>query len=319
MPAAVLAVIAPVFLVIAIGWLAARTGYIAAAMTDALGGFVIRIALPALVFTALTGAGSGRPLDRGYMLAYAAATLGVFAFGLILARRAGKPLAAAVVHGLGMSSANSGFMGYPIATLVIGSGAAATVLAQNMVVENLLLLPLAMVLGDSARGPRGTLAQTLRGIAGNLFRNPLLIAIAAGLAVGALGLDLPEALARPITLLGSVAGPLALFVVGATMAGLGKGGTPAEIAGIAAGKLVLHPLAMFLALMLVPGLDPAQRAGGIIFCAAPMMSIYPILGARFGRPGLSAAALFFATAGSAVTITLLLVLLDRAGMIALAG
>lgn len=317
MPAAVLAVVAPVFLVIAIGWLAARTGYVAAATTEALGGFVLRIALPALVFTALTGAGPGRSLERGYMLAYAAATLGVFAFGLLLARRAGKPLGEAVVHGLGMSAANSGFMGYPVATLVIGGPAAATILAQNMVVENLLLLPLAMVLGDSARGPRGTLAHTLRGVAGNLLRNPLLIAIAAGLLVAGLGLRLPETLARPITLLGSVAGPLALFVVGATMAGLGKGGTAGEITAIAAGKLVLHPLAMFLALMLVPGLDPAQRAGGIIFCAAPMMSIYPILGARFGRPGLSAAALLFATVASAATMTILLALLARDGMITL--
>ncbi len=317
MPLAVLAVVAPVFLIIAFGWLAARTAYVEAGVTAALGAFVLRVALPALVFTALTGAGPGRRLDRGYLLAYAAATLAVFALGLVLARRRGKPLAEAVVHGLGMSATNSGFMGYPVAALVIGPAAAAGILAQNMVVENLLLLPLAMVLGDSGRGPRGSLRQTLRAIAANLVRNPLLIAIAAGLVVSALGLRLPEPLLRPVTLLGSVAGPLALFVVGATMADLGQGGTVAEIAGIVAGKLVLHPLALFAALLLLPGLEPAQRAGGVIFAAAPMMSIYPILGARFGRPGLSAAALLVATLASAFTTSALLAILDHAGLISL--
>ena len=313
MPAAVLAVIAPVFIVIAVGWLSARTGYVAAGTTQVLGGFVLRLALPALVFTALT-AGPDRRLDYGYMLAYAAATFATFAIGLLLARRAGKPLSEGVVWGLGMSGTNSGFMGYPIAALVVGP-AAATVLAQNMVVENLLLLPFAMVLGDSSRGARGTLGATLRGIAGNLLTNPLLLAIAAGLAVAGLGITLPAPLAKPVTLIGSVAGPLALFVVGATMAELGRGGTRGQILAIVAGKLVLHPLLMLLALLLVPGLDPAQRAGGIIFCAAPMMSIYAILGARFGRPGLSAAALLAATVASALTMPVLIALLDRVGWV----
>ncbi len=313
----VLAAIIPVFIVIGAGWLAVRTRYVEPAAMGALAGFVLKIALPSLIFTALTGAPLGDILNRGYLLAYGGASLAVMALAFSIGRFAlGLSLTPAMVQALGMSSANSGFMGFPIAAMMIGP-AAAPLLAQNMVIENLVVVPLGMVLAEMGQRRVGSLRGIVLGVAGSLARNPLLVAIALGVTVAALGVRLPEPVARPISLMGAVAGPVALFVVGGTLAGLPRGGTPAGVARIVAGKLLLHPLAVFAALSLAPGLPPVMVAGGTIFAAMPMMSIYPIIGARFGMAGLTAAALLATTVCSAGTITLVVLALKHLGLVSL--
>ncbi len=313
----ILGVLVPVFLVIGVGFVAVRSRYIDPEALQALGTFALRIALPALIFDALTRAPLGETMDRGYLVAYGAGTLAVFALGVVAARRAGRPLDQSAIFGLGMSGSNSGYMGYPIAALVIGP-AAGPILAQNMLVENLLLLPMALVLAETSERGGSSLGGVLRDIALSLARNPLLIALALGLAVAGLGLSPPAPIARPIALLGGVAAPVALFVVGGALAGLRRGGGhPRAIAAIVAGKLVLHPLAVLTALLLAPGVDPALFAGGVIFASVPMFSIYPILGARFGVGDLSAAALFVATLLSIVTVTAVILGLERAGLVTL--
>ena len=41
-------------------------------------------------------------------------------------------------------------------------------------------------------------------------------------------------------------------------------------------------LALLVAFLLLPGVEPQLMVAGLLFASAPMMSIYPILGQRFG-------------------------------------
>jgi predicted permease len=258
-------------------------------------------------------------MDLRFLAGYCAGSLAIFAVGFAWARREGRGVAVAAMQGLGMSVSNSGSVGYPVAALVIGAGAA-TILAQTMIVENLILLPIGLTLAEMAQAPGGSLGGVLLDIGRTLVRNPLLIAIAAAIVVAASGVTLPEIAARPVALLGTAAVPLALLVVGGRLAQLGKGGgAKREVARIALGKLLGHPIAVGGALVLMPGLDPVLLAGGLLFAAAPMMSIYPIFGARFGMAEASATALFAATLGACATLTALVMLLDRAGLVSVTG
>ena len=65
----------------------------------------------------------------------------------------------------------------------------------------------------------------------------------------------------------------------------------------------LHPLAVLLMFTWFPVQDPALRIAGVLFACAPMMSIYPIVGQRFGLAGRCAAALLGATVLSFLTIS----------------
>lgn len=303
-----LAVVAPVFLLIALGFGAVRLGLLGAEVPRALGLFVLRLAMPALIFRAMTRAPLGETLDAGFTLAYGAATLALFGAAFLLARRLGAPPAAAAMQALGASGANSGFIGFPLVTMAFGAPVAGPVLAQCMVVENLALIPLALLIAEAGQGraaPRAVPWAVLRGLA----TNPLLIGLAAGLGFALTGLALPQVLAAPMNLLAATAAPLALVAVGGTLAALRPEERPAPAAlwplalWPAAAKLVLHPALFAAALaLLAPGTPPLLAAGGILSAAAPMISIYPVIAARFGLGGPASALLLAATVAAAATL-----------------
>lgn len=303
----ILYVTIPIFLLIGLGYAAVRLGLFEAPDVRALSRFVIRFSIPVLIFEAVSTAPLDETLNRGFLAAYAAGSLAAFAIGLAGARlRAGEPLGPAALYGLGMSSSNSGFMGYPVATVVIGGAAAAPLLAQCMIVENFLMIPLAMALAETGGGcGRGALASLGR-VARGLAKNPIVLGLAAGIAVSVSGLPLPAPVSKVIALLAGIAPPLALFVIGGTLASLPVRGAYRQVSGIVAGKLVLHPLLVLAALTVAPGVDATALAGGVLYASVPMLSIFPILGQRHDREMLCATALFATTLASFFTISALI-------------
>lgn len=287
------AALIPLFTLIVLGALAARTGYVPAATIAPLSTFVVRVALPALIFTAVTSAPLGESINPAFLGGFALGCLIMLAAGITIGRLAfGLTINQAAAFGLGMANSNSGFMGYPIALSLIGP-AAAPMLAQAMIVENVLLIPLAMTLIDS-RG-RGAGAGRLMAIVVSALSNPVIIAVGAGLAVAASGFVLPAPLREAALMLSRVAAPLALFAVGTTVATAPLGGVAGMLAVVVVGKLVFHPLVMAGSMALMPGIDALTLGGGIIFAAVPMLSIYPLIAHRAEMHVLAASALLVAT------------------------
>lgn len=310
----ILAITGPIYLCIALGWLATRTGLFERGDMRVLGQFVLYIALPALLFDAVGKRPIGDILDWHYLGVYALGGLATIALGLAWTRRVARqaPLPA-VMQTMGMSCPNSGFVGYPINLLVLGGSSAAVILGMNMLVENLLLIPVLLALADGAGGGRHWRA-VLRGVAAGLWRNPLVLALAAGLVAALLGLKLPAPIERTVSLLAQASAALSLFVIGGSLAGLRLQGMGRQVARVAVGKLVAHPLLTAGVLALAAALgtplaDPALRTGVILTTACPMFSIYPILAGRSGEEGMAAAALLGTTLASFFSISALLWLL----------
>jgi len=305
-----LAITGPIYLVIALGFLAGRHGIFSRADFRILGSFVAKFALPALVFTAL----SQRPLrdivDARYLLDYAVGSIAVmlvaFSWGWW---RQGKGMTLSALSGLGMASSNSGYIGYPIAVLVVGAVPAAVGLALCMLVENLLIIPLAIVLADSGQAGEGKWYRILAQAMKQLARNPIFIAIVAGFGMAVLQLSVSEPLARTINLLAMSSTALSLFVIGGSLVGLQIAGMRQDASAIALGKLVLHPLAVGLMIWLLPPDDLALKTAAVVFAGVPMLSIYPILAQKYGLDALCAAALLLATILSFFSISALLWLL----------
>jgi predicted permease len=306
----ILAITLPIFLIIAIGYAATRAGLFTPEQVRGLGKLVITFALPALVFRAL----SQRPLteifDARYVAVYGLASLATLLGGVAwfrLARRRG--LTESAIRGLGMAASNSGFIGYPVAVQFLGPPAAIA-LALVMIVENLLVLPLSLAMAEGGSSTHASLPKILRGIAINLAKSPLIIAIVAGGAFGLAGVQLPGPLARAVSMVADASAPVALFAIGGTLVGLRLTGIVGEIAQISIGKLIVHPLAVVAAMQLIPIADPNLRRAAIVFACIPMISVYPILGGRYGQEKVCAAALLAATTASFVTITVVLWLVE---------
>jgi len=282
----VLGVTAPIFLIIALGFAAVRFEWLSQTESRALGAFVLRFAMPAQIFKAL----SSRPLaeiaDARLLGAYLAASLICFAAVFALYARGGR--ARAAMRALGGSSPNSGFVGFPIASLLIGPKAAIA-LALCLIVENLVTIPMALALAESSG-----LSQRALGL--RLAKNPLLIAIALGVAASLIGLALPAPLARAVDLLAAAAPAAALFAIGGALVGLALDADLLSLAPVAAAKLIAHPALMLGLTALAAGADPDVRRGMLIMASAPVFSIYPLICRPFGQEKPGAAILLVETA-----------------------
>lgn len=301
----------PLFLLIALGFGAIRAGVVAAGAVPALGALVIRLALPALVFLALSRRPPAEVFEPTLFTAYAVGSLATMGLCVMVARALlGLGRAETAVVAIGVSMANSGFMGFPIGQAVLGAETAATVLAHTMLVENLVILPLGLMLLARAQSAQGA----GQGLAGALLRNPLIIAIVAGVALATTGLHLPGVIRGVLDLLAQLAAPLALLVIGGMLASTPGGGARVPVVLILAGKLALHPLAVWAALLAMPGAPSPLAGAGVLFASMPMVTIFPLLcapaGAAAGR--LAALALMVATLGSFATLPLVIMLLGLA-------
>lgn len=313
----VLAVTAPLYLLMGLGWLAVRAGWFAREHMRVLGGYVLRLALPALLFNALASRRFAEILEPAFLLAFAGGGLVAFATGLLWARRlAGKPLAASAIVGMGCACPNSGFIGVALVAQLFGAGTAALGLAMAMLVENLLLLPLALALSEAGEGPAdaGRLArmraaawQALR----NLLRTPMVLGLLAGLAFSLLQWKLPVVLQRPVELLAASCSPVALVVIGGTLAGLQLRGWLRETAVIATCKLLVHPLVALGLVLLLPPMPTVLQQTVVLMAAVPMLGIYPVLAQKSGNDQMAAAAQLGTTVVSFFTLSAVVALMPR--------
>lgn len=327
---AVLGVIAPIYLAVGIGFLAVRFGVVSGAALGALSSFVVTIALPALLFGAIARRPLSQVIQPAYLLAYAGGSLVAMAVGWWTVRwvmrgsserGAGPPREArmrAAYTGLGSGMSNSGFVGYPVLQLAMPAQAP-VVFGMNVIVENILMLPLGLTLAERAAGGHTSPGQLARETVRRLVRQPMVIAIVAGVCFSALGLTMPAVLDRTVTLFAQATAAPALFIIGGMLVGQSLGGQFGRVAPLLVGKLIAHPVAVGLLTYAavrygpaigLPALEPALAAGAVISAAAPTISILPLLAARHGQGEAMSAASFACTLGALVTLSGALLLVD---------
>jgi predicted permease len=301
----------PIFLLIGLGGVSVRAGFVGESQIDGLAAFVLQFALPALVFGALAGQDLSRHFDWRYVAAYGAGSLFAFSAAFSILRFGLKrPLSAAAIGGMGGAASNTGFIGYPVTLLAFGS-LALTAMPLNMMVENILIIPLGLALAEAGSQNGASFGQTLATTARRLLRTPLILAILLGVLISLLRIPIPGVVATAIDMLAKASAPCGLFVIGGTIATLRIPGRSAgrasgmmsEAGAIVVCKLLLHPLAVAAAFFLIGGADPDMEKIGIVLASVSMITVYPIFGARYGDGGISSTALVVATALGFFTIT----------------
>ncbi|MDN5843553.1 MAG: AEC family transporter [Alcaligenaceae bacterium] len=309
----ILGITSPLFAAIALGYLAVRLNFFSRADVRILGRFVMAVALPALLFKALSERSFSDILNLTYLTGYGLGSLISLSVGVGTAYFLKKhSLPASAMVGLGMSLSNSGFIGFPVVLQFLGEQGTVAV-ALSMMVENLLILPIVFALAEARAGDGAPRSWYMRVavIGRGLLKNPLILAIIAGFLCSMLGLRLPTALAHTVDMFALASGGVALFVVGGSLVGLKLNGAAGKIVLVSMGKLLLHPLAVFLVLLMLPPLDPILYQGALILACIPMLSIYPILGQRYDQEEWCAATLLAATVASFATISAMLWVLSR--------
>ena len=296
---AILAVTGPIFALIALGWAVTRTGLLDPGTIRGLGRYVVTLALPALIFRAVTAREIEALVDLPYLAAYLAGSLAVFGLAFALARRRGG--AAATFRAMGSACSNTGFIGYPILLIALPTVADAA-LALNMIVENLVMIPLILILAERGRAEGPALGRILR----RLSTNPIILGLVAGLAMAFSPFSVPTVLAQGVNLLAMSSAAVSLIVIGGNLVDLPRTAISGGVAAVVAGKLLAHPLAVAGAFALFGALgfslDGELVAAGILLAAMPAMGVYPILAAQYGEGPPAAVAMLAMTVLSFFTL-----------------
>ncbi|MGV3682194.1 MAG: AEC family transporter [Acidovorax sp.] len=243
----VFASLIPVVLFIAIGFLSGNRGWIRAGSVKDLSNLVFMVLTPALLFRTMGSVHLG-DVDFAPIAAYFAAAGLVFGGTMLL--QGFTSLAAA--RALANMFSNTVMIGVPLVGLVFGEAGLVT-LFTLISLHALILLTAATVVFElaAARERAGTpghegrsMLRTVLMAVRNGIIHPIPLPIIAGLLYAQTGLPIPLVIDKPLELLGQALGPLALLLVGVTLA-FTKVGTHFRAAmQIALVKCLVHPIAM---------------------------------------------------------------------------
>jgi malonate transporter len=294
----------PAFALIAIGYGAARLKLLGESVFPVLNRFVYYLAMPALMIVSLATAPLGDILNWNFIAAFALAIAVTWLVTGVIGRLLlGDDFAGATMRGAIATYGNNGYLGIPLAAAAFG-GPAVVAASLSVLLNSVIIMGGGVFLLELARG------GTPRAVAKALAVNPLLWAVALGLALSAGGAELPAAIENLFNLLGQAAAPAALIAIGLFLAGRPLKGLIASAALSGIAKLALFPLVAWLLTATLFPLDPLWTAMLLLMAGMPIGANAFVLAGHYGlRLADASAAIVATTAISLVSLSLMLILL----------
>jgi hypothetical protein len=295
--------LAPVFILIGLGWLLRARGFPGAAFWPAAERLVYFVLFPALLFltTAAADLGELDLLPMAAALIAAIAAMATLTVGLRPLLRIGDAGFTSVFQGAIRCNtyvalaAGSALFG-PIGLTVMGVVVFVAVTAVN-------LLSVAALIHYGRRSAGG------RDVVASIARNPLILACLFGFGGNAAGIELPAVAYDTLDILARASLTLGLLCVGAglELAHLGRARLAAVVT--AALKLLVMPAATALACRMF-GIDGLSAAAAVLFTACPISASSYVLARQLGGDATLLAGLITITTIAAVaTMPLVLALL----------
>ena len=238
----------PVVLLIGIGFVAGRMKLIRGEAVRDLSNLVFLVLVQALLFRTMATADLARLDLRSVALYYIVA--GAMFFALLFIR--GLTSRSAVLA-LAAIFSNTLMIGVPLVQLAYGQ-AGLVHLFTLISMHALILLTLATVVLEllvareqaaAGLGPRRHIAATVAQAVKNAILHPVPLPIIAGFLYSLTGWGLHPVVERPLKLLGDAFGPVALVLVGVTLAQTAIGPHLRGALVISVLKTILHPLLMW--------------------------------------------------------------------------
>jgi hypothetical protein len=266
--------------------------------------FLLYVSLPALLYGIMSKTPFSQLNNPPFLIATTFGTMSAFVLALLTGRFiGGLAFREATLAGLSGGYGNIGYMGPGLGLAVLGTKAAAPI-ALIFCCDSIFLfsvVPLLIALTDRKHP---SLLHTLAVVARQIVFNPLIMSVCAGALAAALHLRPPVAIDNTLLFLQNAAAPVALFVLGVTVALRPFGRVPWEVPGVIAIKLLVHPLIVFgLMLLLGPFAQPWAATAVLMASLPPALNVFVI--ARQNETWIEPAsvAVLIGTFASVVTLT----------------
>jgi len=306
---ALLDVILPVFLVIGFGYVSVWGRVFPENGVDALMKFTQHFAIPCLLFQAIANLDLSASLDAGLLLSfYVGAACGFllgFSGARVLFRRDWEDC---VAIGFCCLFSNSVLLGLAINERAYGAEALAgayTIVAFH----SPFCYGLGITAMEIARNRGQSPLVMARGIARAMFRNALVLAIAAGFAVNLAGISLPTVLVDALDLVIRAALPTALFALGGVLVQYRPEGDARVIFMVCGIALLVHPAITWALGSSLSVPQDSFKSGVLTAAMAPGINAY-IFANMYGRARrVAASSVLVATGASIVTAWIWLIVL----------
>ena len=295
-------IVLPVFGVIAVGYACAWSGLLRERVAEGVSDYVYTVAIPLLIFRTIAEADLPELSPWRYWGVYFFGVAVSWALGQSLSLFVfGRPSREAIVHGLTSGQSNIVLVGIPLVLSAFGEAGAVPLFL--LVVANLPVVMTTASLMMEATGT-GLSRAALFSVARSLATNLLLIGFAAGLAAQFIGIRPSGAPKAVIDLIAQSSVPCALFAMGLALRRYGILGDFRMSLLIAALKLFIHPLVVWLLVTFIVPLPPVFATVAVLFAAMPCGINAYLIAQRFGV-GVPAAAgaVTLSTTLSLVTIS----------------
>ncbi|MBU1566915.1 MAG: AEC family transporter [Proteobacteria bacterium] len=211
----VIVTIIPIFVIIILGWVARKRGFITPEFLEPANRLVYYLSLPALIFNSIAKTKFHEQFDGLVLCLTLVAAAAIYLTANVSARiiKMNPSRIGAFVQSSGHG--NLGYIGLPIALYYLGEtglAKAGIICGFLMILQNLLSV-VALQMHDAS-------AQKLPGwktLASKLLGNPVIIGAMAGIVVSALAIPIPKVILRCLDILGGLAPPTALLLIGASL------------------------------------------------------------------------------------------------------
>ena len=303
----VLLSIAPIFLLIVLGYLLRRNGIPNVDFWNMNDKIVYWVLMPALLFYKTSTAEFSLHLVGSYSIVIVGGFLAALIFGISSAKLAHLPgdVASSVMQG---AARHNAFIALSVAGSLYGTtglSLGALALAGLIPVTNFAVVPL-MVLLNQPAGKGNFLSLVIR----DLRRNPLILSVLAGVAFNLLNVGEIPVLHDTTQLLGNAALPIVLMCVGASLRLREMRASTLPLALSMLGKFIIFPLVVVMLAHWL-GLSKLETMIAILFSAAPTASSSYTLARQMGGDApLMAAITTIQTAVAFLTLPLSLLLIE---------
>ena len=301
----------PVVLLIAAGYLAGRRGWIQPGSVKDLSNLIFLLLAPALLFRAMSTVDVGQLRFKAVSAYFIGSGL-LFAMTMFLR---GFNRQAAVL-GLANTYSNTVMIGIPLIGLAYGADGMVVLLTLISLHSVVLLTSATVVLelavaheqARSSGTARHSMVKTVLKAVRNAIFHPVPIPIIAGLLFAQTGWVLPDWVDKPLNLLGQAFGPVALVMVGITLASTPIGNHWRGALTQSLVKNVLHPL-LVAAIGWLLGVRGLPLAVMIVAGSLPMGANVFLFSQRYRTSEeLVTASVAVSTALGLVTVTLVMAL-----------
>ena len=307
----ILHIVLPAFLLIGLGYLFARVGYLGESVGDALADFVFKVAVPVLLMKSIATAEFSGANPWTFVLVYFLSIGAVWVLAILIIRLIFKRGSrAAVIAGVAAGFSNLVLLGIPLVERAYGQEGLQILLflisvhLPGMMAISTFLMEHA-VRSDGIEQGKIQLTTIARNLGRNLMVNPIVIGIFAGLLWRLTGIGIGGIAAQVMDLLAKTTGPLALISLGMSLIKFGIRGNLFAAVSLAALSLLAMPAVVYLLATTLFALPPLWFKVALLGASCPTgVNAYLIANYFKNAEGLASSTIVLALLGSLVTIPL---------------